>query len=211
MTAECAEDTIARALKSNTPHLLAVTLAPVEERIRNGLRDTFKYAAYVAEWECNFAGSGVREASAVAVAWKNTTACTPDVSQLRYICDIPGDVPTGIPAEAAAFKVTIGEKSHIVAAVSRARDVGWTEKFSNDLRKLMVQEKVRWLGVDGSGQDDQLARAASAVFANVVSVAAGSHPFGVRSAYDESRAAVAADVFRIAGSELPSLLHAQCT
>ena len=174
VTTECSCDVLVEALKSNTPHLLLVMLAPVAGMIRAGLRETFKSAVAAADRKCEFAGVGGAEGFAVAVVWKNTNSCKPDVEQLGYICDTPNDIcdtPIGIPAEAAAFKVTIGEKSHIVAAVSRARDVGWTENFSNNLRKLMVQEKVRWLGVDSSGQDDQLARAASAVFANVESVA----------------------------------------
>ncbi len=210
VTADCTLDAVVRALKSNTPHLLVVTLAPVEEKIRNSLRETFKTAGKRAEWECNFARFiGGREGSAVAVAWKNTTACTPDVSQLRYICDNPGDVPTGIPAEAAAFKVTIGEESHIVAAVSQARDVdvSWTDEFSKNLRNLMLEKQVRWLGVHSSGPDE-LADAATAVFANVVSVQVESQPWAQRTDYDATRAAEAGAFFGINEIELPRLIHA---
>ena len=81
------------------------------------------------------------------------------------------------------------------------------EEFSKNLRNLMLEKNVRWLGVHSSGRDEDLAHAATVVFANVVSVTAESHPFPVRSEYDESRAAVAAEAFRIAGRELRSLLR----
>ena len=204
MTPECSFEVLEAALKSNTPHLLLVTLAPVDERIRTGLRDTFKSAVTAADRECKFAGVGGAEGFAVAVVWKNTDSCRPDVEQLGCICD----APTGIPAEAAAFKVTMGEKAHIVAAVSRASDVGWTDDFSKDLRKLMLEKKVRWLGVHSSGLDEELADAATAVFANVVSVQVESQPWAAKQGYDETRAAVAGEFFGIHGSELSSFIHA---
>ncbi len=45
VTTECSGDVLVEALKSNTPHLLLVMLAPVAEMIRAGLRETFKSAA----------------------------------------------------------------------------------------------------------------------------------------------------------------------
>ncbi len=104
----------------------------------------------------------------------------------------------------------MGEEAHIVGAVSQARDVddGWTEEFGKKLCNLMLEKNVRRLGVHSSGRDEDLAHAATVVFANVVSVATESHPFCVRKEYDASRAAVAAAAFRIAGRERPSLLYA---
>ncbi len=165
----------------------------------------------MAEWECKFAGLHWHplRGSAVAVVWKKTTDCTPDVIERRYIRDDPGDVPTGIAAEAAAFRVTIGKTSHIVAAVSRARDVRWTDKFSHDLLKLMLEEKVRRMGVHScGGYDLALAERATAIFANVVSVKVAMTPAMMPADYDATRAAVVGEVFNIAGSELSSYIHA---
>jgi len=149
------------------------------------------------------------EGFAVAVVWKNTDSCRPDVEQLGYICD----APTGIPAEAAAFKVTMGEKAHIVAAVSRASDGGWTDDFSKDLCKPMLENKVRWLGVHSSGLGKELADEAAVVFANVVNVQVDSQPLACRSkdGYDEARAAEAAAFFGIEGSDLSSFIPPQFT
>ena len=212
VTAACTFDTLVLELESNTPHLLLVTLAPVDQRIRAGLRETFRFAAAAADRKCEFAGVGGAEGFAVAVVWKNTNSCKPDVEQLGCICDTPNDIcdtPIGIPAEAAAFKVTMGEEAHIVAAVSQARDVdvGWTEEFSKNLRNLMLEKQVRCLGVHSSGPDE-LADAATAVFANVVSVQVESQPWAQRTDYDATRAAEAGAFFGINEIELPRLIHA---
>ncbi len=206
VTPECSSEDLEAALNSKTPHLLLVTLEPVDERTRTDLRETFKSAVKAADRECKFAGVDGAEGSAVAVVWKNTDSCKPDVEQLECICD----ASTGIPAVAAAFKVTIGKTAHIVAAVSRASDGGWTDDFSKNLRKLMLENKVRWLGVHSSGLDKELADEAAAVFANVVNVQVESQPLACRpkDGYDEARAAVAAAFFGIEGSDLSSFIHA---